>query len=342
WLQFPSTSSFFPNSAKFSDDYNSAVTPNETVDSLIIGDKHLDTIPATESDEFIKSSVENLVPNPSESEGENGCDLPACFTTFSNILFDAEYEFDSVDNQPLHNEDFSEEIFSNPLFEEKINSMRIDQRHFNAESDLVESMQVLRYTGLRDTDVGCCEVEGVGWRSEGMAEPSPSAIKNLQILEQMELQGIANMYIDLSEVGFKGCDTGLDYSKRWKTREQCLGSLGGNFVFRVYKFKFRELTSLALQGQPNKIFMPLALVFRALSKSVPDFDWFDFDFGFDLIDFFMLSITCLILSGFDFDFVFFFDIRYLHKKNAKHTNTMYFGYVFGHLCPVLKVKGMCI
>nr|GFD60070.1 hypothetical protein [Tanacetum cinerariifolium] len=28
--------------------------------------------------------------------------------TFSNILFDAEYEFDSVDNQPLHNEDFSE------------------------------------------------------------------------------------------------------------------------------------------------------------------------------------------------------------------------------------------
>nr|GFB69156.1 hypothetical protein [Tanacetum cinerariifolium] len=42
----------------------SAVTPNETVDSLIMGDKHLDTVPATESDEFIKSSVENLVPNP--------------------------------------------------------------------------------------------------------------------------------------------------------------------------------------------------------------------------------------------------------------------------------------
>nr|GEV64454.1 hypothetical protein [Tanacetum cinerariifolium] len=29
-----------------------------------MGDEHLDTIPATESDEFIKSSVENLVPNP--------------------------------------------------------------------------------------------------------------------------------------------------------------------------------------------------------------------------------------------------------------------------------------
>nr|GEV47775.1 hypothetical protein [Tanacetum cinerariifolium] len=122
------------------DDYNFAVTPNETVNSLIIGDKHLDTVPATESDEFIKSSVENLVPNPSESEGENGCDLLACFTTFSNILFDAEYEFDSVNDQSLHNEDFSEEIFLNPLFEEEISSIKIDQHHFNAESDLVESM----------------------------------------------------------------------------------------------------------------------------------------------------------------------------------------------------------
>nr|GEW39274.1 zinc finger, CCHC-type [Tanacetum cinerariifolium] len=37
-------------------------------DSLRMGDEHLDTISETESDEFIKSSVENLVPSPSESE----------------------------------------------------------------------------------------------------------------------------------------------------------------------------------------------------------------------------------------------------------------------------------
>nr|GEZ87351.1 hypothetical protein [Tanacetum cinerariifolium] len=118
----------------------SAVTPSEPVDSLIMKDEPLDTIPATESDEFIKSCVENLVPNPSESESENGCNLPSSFTTFSNILFDANYEFDFVDNQSLHNEDVSEKIFSNPLFEEEIISIRIDQHHFNAESDLVESM----------------------------------------------------------------------------------------------------------------------------------------------------------------------------------------------------------
>nr|GFA50627.1 hypothetical protein [Tanacetum cinerariifolium] len=46
------------------DDYNSAITPNEPVDSLSMGDEHLKTISAMESDEFIKSCVENLVPNP--------------------------------------------------------------------------------------------------------------------------------------------------------------------------------------------------------------------------------------------------------------------------------------
>nr|GEV11528.1 hypothetical protein [Tanacetum cinerariifolium] len=44
-----------------------------------MGDEHLDTIPATELDEFIKSSVENLISIPSESEGipEHMCDVPS-------------------------------------------------------------------------------------------------------------------------------------------------------------------------------------------------------------------------------------------------------------------------
>nr|GFD55945.1 hypothetical protein [Tanacetum cinerariifolium] len=66
----------------------SAVIPTEPIDSLSMGDEHLDTILATESNEFIKSCAENVIPNPSESKGENGCDVPAGFTTFSNILFD--------------------------------------------------------------------------------------------------------------------------------------------------------------------------------------------------------------------------------------------------------------
>nr|GEW91304.1 hypothetical protein [Tanacetum cinerariifolium] len=110
--------------------------------SVYYGDEHLVTIPATESDEFIKSSVENLVPIPSESEGESKCDVPVReeFTTFSNILFDAEYEFDSSDDQSFYDEDVPNKIFLNHLFKEEIIPMKIDQHHYNAESDLIESL----------------------------------------------------------------------------------------------------------------------------------------------------------------------------------------------------------
>nr|GFB77309.1 hypothetical protein [Tanacetum cinerariifolium] len=57
-----------------------AITPKEPDNSLSMGDKHLETIPATESDKFIKSSVENLVPHPSESEGEHEYDVPTCYS----------------------------------------------------------------------------------------------------------------------------------------------------------------------------------------------------------------------------------------------------------------------
>ncbi|GJR54544.1 hypothetical protein Tco_1405065 [Tanacetum coccineum] len=50
-----------------------AITPilltKEPVNSLSIGDEHLDTISATKSDEVVKSSVKILIPIPSESEG---------------------------------------------------------------------------------------------------------------------------------------------------------------------------------------------------------------------------------------------------------------------------------
>nr|GEV42844.1 hypothetical protein [Tanacetum cinerariifolium] len=124
------------------DDYAFAITPNEPVNSFSMGDEHLDTISATESDEFIKSSVENLVPIPSESEGEPECDMPACeeYTTFSNILFDSDYDFYSSDDQSFFDEDLPKEIYSNPLFDEEIIPIKIDPHPFNAESDLIESL----------------------------------------------------------------------------------------------------------------------------------------------------------------------------------------------------------
>nr|GEV64086.1 hypothetical protein [Tanacetum cinerariifolium] len=114
----------------------------EPEDSLRIEDEHLDPISETESNEFIKSGVENLVSNPSESEDEHECDVPACndFTTFSNLLFDADDDFSSSDNESFSDEDISKEIYSNPLFDEEIISMKIDPHHFNTESHLIESL----------------------------------------------------------------------------------------------------------------------------------------------------------------------------------------------------------
>ncbi|GJW45750.1 hypothetical protein Tco_0077396 [Tanacetum coccineum] len=126
----------------------------EPEDSLIMGDEHLDTIPEKESDELIKSSVENLVPIPSESEvtsdNESECDVPVddesspTFTTFSNPLFDSNDDFTSSDDESLSDEDVPKEnfkIYSNPLFDdEEIISTKIDPHSFNAESNLIESL----------------------------------------------------------------------------------------------------------------------------------------------------------------------------------------------------------
>ncbi|GJW74365.1 hypothetical protein Tco_0133735 [Tanacetum coccineum] len=58
--------------------FTPVLSTEETVGSLIMEDEHLDTIPVMESDEVIKSSVEDLVTIPSESEGipEKMCDVP--------------------------------------------------------------------------------------------------------------------------------------------------------------------------------------------------------------------------------------------------------------------------
>nr|GEU46214.1 hypothetical protein [Tanacetum cinerariifolium] len=72
---------FYNNGDDEDIDYTIACTPvlstDEPDNSLSMGDEHLDTISATESDEVIKSSVEDLVLIPSESEGipDTMCDV---------------------------------------------------------------------------------------------------------------------------------------------------------------------------------------------------------------------------------------------------------------------------
>ncbi|GJY32798.1 hypothetical protein Tco_0417267, partial [Tanacetum coccineum] len=121
----------------------------EPDDSLIMGNEELITIPEKESDEFIKYSVEDLIPISSESEdfsdNESECDETSLtFTTFLNPLFDPNDDFTSSDDESLSDEDVPMEnfkIYSNPLFDdEEIISTKIDPHSFNAESNLIESL----------------------------------------------------------------------------------------------------------------------------------------------------------------------------------------------------------
>ncbi|GJY17124.1 hypothetical protein Tco_0388615 [Tanacetum coccineum] len=97
--------------------FSSAITPDlPKSDSLIMEDKHLDTIPTTESDELIKSSVEDLVHTPSESDGisESEYDLPVC------------------DDSSPKMDDVLDDIISIPPGN--------GNDHFNAESSLIKSV----------------------------------------------------------------------------------------------------------------------------------------------------------------------------------------------------------
>nr|GEZ71907.1 hypothetical protein [Tanacetum cinerariifolium] len=104
-----------------------AITPvlptMEPEDSLIMG---MRIFALFLTDEFIKSSVEDLVPIQRESEdtsdSDKECDLPFCdnFVTFSNPLFDVNDDFTSSNDESLPEEDVHEEnfkIYSNTLFE---------------------------------------------------------------------------------------------------------------------------------------------------------------------------------------------------------------------------------
>ncbi|GJZ48017.1 hypothetical protein Tco_0601849, partial [Tanacetum coccineum] len=92
------------------------VLPIEEPDnSLSMGDKHLDTILATELDEVLTSSVEDLVPISSESEGipDKMCDVPLyenttplnAFNEHSEIVVNSSDDNSSSDDDSTYGED---------------------------------------------------------------------------------------------------------------------------------------------------------------------------------------------------------------------------------------------
>nr|GFA82506.1 hypothetical protein [Tanacetum cinerariifolium] len=107
---------FYNNDKDDDEDYTIAVTPDfSTTDSLSMGDS---------------------------SNIESECDVPVCddFTTFSNSLFDADDNFSFSDDESFSDENVLKGIYSNPLFDEEIISIKIDPHHFNVDFDLIKSL----------------------------------------------------------------------------------------------------------------------------------------------------------------------------------------------------------
>nr|GEZ85496.1 hypothetical protein [Tanacetum cinerariifolium] len=108
---------FYNNGDDDDVDYTIAITPvlstEELDNSLSIRDEHLDTILAIESDEVIKSSVEDLVLIPSESEGipDTMCDAhlvnnptPLEAKDHFEIVINSNDDYSSSNDDSLYNE----------------------------------------------------------------------------------------------------------------------------------------------------------------------------------------------------------------------------------------------
>nr|GEX76386.1 hypothetical protein [Tanacetum cinerariifolium] len=157
------------------EDYTIAITfvlsTEEPVDSLIMGDKHLDTNPATESDEVIKSSVEDLVSIPSESEGipDNMSDVPFRdnspplgiskdqFEDFSDsnddsALIDDGYFFiddiDYVEVSPSDSEPISLEHAEDDILREKLFNIYLLIAKIESLNDNPTPDRVLKYSSI--------------------------------------------------------------------------------------------------------------------------------------------------------------------------------------------------
>nr|GEU58410.1 hypothetical protein [Tanacetum cinerariifolium] len=115
-----------------------------------MGVKHLRTIPETKSNEVIKSSVENLVPIPSEYEGifDDTCDVPICKDsfTFDTLRGHSEILSDSNDDGTSSNDDAFEDIEyveASPLDYELVSLEEVnDVNQEEKEIDLEEILQI--------------------------------------------------------------------------------------------------------------------------------------------------------------------------------------------------------
>nr|GEY89010.1 putative reverse transcriptase domain-containing protein [Tanacetum cinerariifolium] len=206
------------------EDYTSAITPDEHAlsteepdNSLSMGDEHLDTIPATESDEFIKSGVENLIPIPSESEGipEHVCDVPShdnsppldVLKDQSEDFSESNKEFSSIDDDSFSIDDI-DYVEASPPDSELVNSevMEIVIPELKTmkvnESKLKDIPVVREFPDVFPEDLsGLPPSREVEFRIDLIHGAMPVA-KSPYRLAPTEMQELANQLKELQDKGF--------------------------------------------------------------------------------------------------------------------------------------------
>ncbi|GJV05995.1 hypothetical protein Tco_1343651 [Tanacetum coccineum] len=193
------------------EDYTIAITPvlstKEPVDSLIMEDEHLDTISVTESDKVIKSSVEELVLIPSESEGisDGVCDEPLCdnptplkaFKDHSEIVVNSNDDDTSSDD--VNFEDIEYVEASPPDLEivslEEVNDVDQEKEEFDLE-DILQIQDVILREKLLNINRLIANIESLNDNS------TPNCV----------LKSPSPFPIPVSNSFFEKSDTSLSYS----------------------------------------------------------------------------------------------------------------------------------
>nr|GFB49585.1 hypothetical protein [Tanacetum cinerariifolium] len=209
------------------DDYDSAITPvlstEETSNSLSMGDAHLDIILATESDEVIKSSVENLVPIPSEFEGipDTMCDVhlvnnstPLEAKDHLEIVLNSNDDISSSDDDSLHEENI-EYVEASPQDSELVS--------LEAAEFVIPKVEEIKDENLREkllnVHLSIANIEALKDNPTPSSEPltKSSSTSLNSFLEETNtfhncLPKFENFYCDLGEISSGSTTTHSDIS----------------------------------------------------------------------------------------------------------------------------------
>nr|GEV18727.1 reverse transcriptase domain-containing protein [Tanacetum cinerariifolium] len=329
---------FYDDNDKYSIQYmeylensSNAITldlPTEKPDnSLSMGDEHLSTIPETKSDEVIKSSVENLVPIPSESEGifDDRCDVPFCdnsppldvLNDHFELFFDFNDDYTSSDDDSFEDVDYVE---ASPLDSELVSLEEVKDDIFH-EKLLNINLLIAKIESLNNNPTPDCMLKS----------PSPFSIP-----------------VEDNDSFFEKTDTSLSYSDNSlpkfetfinHTKETSSGSTTthadkslpeyDSFLFKIEPDQ-GELTSVVMEDilGESHVHVPNVLATHPTRMLDLDFISFDYSLGSDLKVSFPSGTKNKI-----FDPGIFFEVQ---SKRFLSRDTFSISFIRNLLCPVIE------